>query len=302
MEEKINKNSNKIFIFLIVLAMVVWGGSWTSAKIISGLTKPQVLAFWRFFITFISLIPIMIITKQSFKLSFKGFIFAITGAILMVLYNQFFFGGLKLGLVSIGGVLVTTINPIFTFIITLFLFKNKIKLKEIIGLLFGLIGGLVLLEIWNFSLNQLMLSGNLLFLLAALVWAFITIVSQQSKTSLSPITFSLYLYGFSSIFDFILAFNSGIFEVFNFSYIFWLNILYLSIISTTFATTVYFYCSTTLGSNKASSFIFLVPINAVLISWLILHEVPKLSTVFGGIMAMLAVYLINFNNSPKKTG
>ena len=95
--------------------------------------------------------------------------------------------------------------------------SNFQKLKEIIGLLFGLIGGLVLLEIWNFSLNQLMLSGNLLFLLAALVWAFITIVSQQSKTSLSPITFSLYLYGFSSIFDFILAFNSGIFEVFNFS-------------------------------------------------------------------------------------
>ncbi|MCD5407090.1 MAG: hypothetical protein LRZ99_05310 [Desulfotomaculum sp.] len=34
---------------LMLFAMLAWGGSWTSAKIIAEYAAPEVLVFWRFF-------------------------------------------------------------------------------------------------------------------------------------------------------------------------------------------------------------------------------------------------------------
>jgi len=60
-------------------------------------------------------------------------------------------------------------------------------------------------------------------------------------------------------------------------------------------TSIYFYASTELGPEKASSFIFLVPFMAILFSIYFLKEPLQLSTVLGGIIGILSVYLINAN-------
>ncbi|MGE5605870.1 MAG: hypothetical protein ACM3YE_09280 [Bacteroidota bacterium] len=46
------------FFILMISAMVAWGGSWPSAKVIAGMAEAEVLVFWRFSMTFISFIPI----------------------------------------------------------------------------------------------------------------------------------------------------------------------------------------------------------------------------------------------------
>ncbi|MBI5641926.1 MAG: EamA family transporter [Deltaproteobacteria bacterium] len=60
-----------------------------------------------------------------------------------------------------------------------------------------------------------------------------------------------------------------------------------------FATTVYFFASSILSSRKASSFVFLVPFSAVILSWFFLGEVPRINTIAGGSLAIGAVYIIN---------
>lgn len=99
--------------------------------------------------------------------------------------------------------------------------------------------------------------------------------------------------------DFILALPYDVLGVVHAGYPFWLNIVYLSVCATTFGTTAYFFASSKLGASRASSFMFLVPTSAVLISWLVLNEQPKLSTILGGILAMGAVYLINVKVQPR---
>ena len=74
---------------------------------------------------------------------------------------------------------------------------------------------------------------------------------------------------------------------------FWGIIFYLSIFATTFGATVYFTAAGKMGSGRASSFIFLVPTSAMFFSWLLLGEVPQLSTIIGGLIAIFAVYLLN---------
>ena len=288
-----------LFTFLMLLAMTAWGASWTSGKLIAAMAPPEVLIFWRFLFTFVSYIPVMIFFRKSFRLNANSLRQALLGAVLIVTYNKFFFWGLQNGLAGAGGVLVTTLNPILTFLFMIILFRRPAKLKDVFGLILGFIGGSVLLEIWAINVQGLFTSGNAFFLFASCAWAFLTLTSEKSKANMSPIVFSFYVFGLSALLDFFIALPQGVFDVFKEGWIFWLNVLYLSVFATTFATTIYFVASVRLGSHKASSYIFLVPASAVLISWIVLHEDPRLSTIIGGIIAVAAVYLINVK--PKAT-
>jgi len=74
---------------------------------------------------------------------------------------------------------------------------------------------------------------------------------------------------------------------------FWVALLYLAVLGQSVATTIFFMASGKLGSQKTSSFMFLVPIFALLSAWLILNEPIELHIVVGGFISMLAVYFIN---------
>ena len=278
---------------MMLLAMTTWGGSWTSAKVLAGLAQPEVLAFWRFLITSVTFIPIMFLMKKSFRLNRKSAVFAFFGAICIAGYNEGLFFGLRYGLASGGGVLVTTLNPILTFAFAAIIFRKKIALKDTIGLIIGFTGGAILLELWTISPEKLLLSGNLYFLVCASSWAALTLITQRSRDLMSPIVFSFYVYTFAAVIDLFLALPLGIMQPVGGGLIFWGNIAYMSAGATTFATTVYFIASTKMGSEKASSFIFTIPLTAVLVAWILLGEIPSLNLIIGGLVSTSAVYLLN---------
>lgn len=289
-----NKSTNNTwFAVIIIVAMLFWGGSWTSAKIITTSAASEVLVFWRFLVTFLSFIPLIFIMRIPLRINRTGLLQILAGTFFLVTYNLLFFTGLKTGLAGAGGVIVTTLNPALTFCISAILFRKSIGKKELLGLLLGFAGGMVLIQIWNIGTGKLLDGGNMFFLLAAAVWASLSIVSHQSKDNMSPFAFSFYVYGLSALVDFFIAIPHGVFDMASMSTAFWLNILFLSIGATTFATTAYFFAASQLGANKASSFTFLVPTSAVFFSWIFLGEVPTVPTIIGGIMALAAVYVIN---------
>ncbi|WP_411824074.1 DMT family transporter [Leptospira sp. 'Mane'] len=283
------------FLLLLILAMVSWGISWPIAKLVAKLLPIHVLVFWRFLVTFLSVIPLLYFMKIPFLLkSGRDYFNVLVGGIIYTLYGQFFFLGLVNGLPGAGGVLVTTLNPIITFFIVALVQRKKINKRQSLGLFFGLIGGLIILKVWQFSLGSLIQSGNLFFLLCAFTWATLSLNSQRTGESMSPIVYSLYVYLIGSIIEFFFAFRDpALFQVFDFGWNFWLSIAYLSIVSTTFGTTVYFYAAARLGSQIASSFIFIVPLSAFLSSVFIVEEPIQLPVLIGGALAILAVYLIN---------
>jgi drug/metabolite transporter (DMT)-like permease len=69
--------------------------------------------------------------------------------------------------------------------------------------------------------------------------------------------------------------------------------LFLSVVATDFATTVFFLSASRLGTGRASSFLFIVPTSAILLSWLLLGERPDAVTLVGGVFSIVAVYLVN---------
>jgi len=272
--------------------MIAWGASWVNVKVLSSYINEFEMVFFRFFITAITMIPIIIFLRKSFKIDLKSLLIVVVTSIAFIAYMKYFFLGTKFGTASLAGAFVTTLIPINTFLI-LALFKvKKICRGDIFALVLGGIGVLTMLNIWSFGLNKIMVIQNLYFILASVLWPIVTILSSKS-TKVSPIVFTFYLYIITVIFDVIFFMDIGQIEFNKFDSIFWLNIFILTIIGTTFANTVYFLGIEKLGASQASSFIFLVPFAAILLSAIFLKETISISIVVGTILTLISVKILN---------
>lgn len=278
----------------LVIAMIFWGISWPSSKILTFYTDPFTLMFLKFFISAIALIPIFLLLNDKRFFSAQVIKPLVVATFFIILYNLFFFYGLKYGLAGLGGIVVTGSNPIFTFLIVAIIDKINIPKRKKVALIIGLIGTAITLHIENLNLKELVDGGNLFFLLASLSWSLVTIYSTNAKQHLNSLLFSIYLYAGSSVITYILFIdNNSLIEIFTFEFLFWINLFFVTIITTAISTTIYFKASNILGASNASSFIFLVPIVAVLSSAILLNEVPNITSLIGGTLLIFSVWLIN---------
>lgn len=293
-----NKN---LFYFLMFLAMAGWGASWVNAKVLSSYINEYELIFLRNFFTIVTLVPVLIFTRKYFYINKRSFLLAILASVIMIAYMKCYFLGTKFGTASLGGALVTTLIPINTFLIMAFFYGKKIVKKDYFALAIGALGVMTMLNVWSFSSEQIFTIQNMYFLGASILWPALTITSSKI-TKTSPMVFTLYMYIITSIMVVVFFTDSLEFNYSNYDTIFWINILGLAIVSTTFSTTVYFIGIEKLGTNEVSSFIFLVPLFAILFSIIFLKEHLSISLLIGTILTLIAVKILNNIKIFKKRG
>ena len=278
----------------MVFAMITWGYSWVGAKILGPYGHVSTKIFLRFFFASIALIPILFKYRIPFRIDKKGFIFILWNSISLCSYNYFYFKSTHMGLAGVGGVLVTTLNPILTSLFVFsFLDRSSAKLKEFVGLIMGLTGGGIIMRLWEMDIALMISSGNIFYILASCSWVSVTITSQKSKNHIHFLTYSFWSFLSSSLLSLSFCEIESISQTINYDWIYWLNIFLLSIVVMSFANTMYFFASSKIGAVKASSFIFVVPLTAIIFSKIILNEQVLYTTVLGGILSVVAVYLIN---------
>ena len=285
--------SKNLFYILMVFAMIFWGASWISTKVLTNYINEYELVFLRMGICFITLFPIIYFFKFSFKLDIKSFFLVFIASLVLTSYSISMFIGLKHGSAGFGGALVTTLIPINTFIIVAILSRKTISLKHSFALLLGAFGVLNMLNIWNFNLNEIFSKDTLYFLLSSILWPSLTIITAKAS-KIHAFVFTFYTYIISSVVLIIFFVDTSIFErVIEFDFIFWFNLFVITILSTTFATSIYFIGATKLGTKEVSSFIFLVPATALIIGAIFLGEKITLNTVIGTVFTIIAIYILN---------
>ena len=285
--------SKNLFYILMVFAMIFWGASWISTKVLTNYINEYELVFLRMGICFITLFPIIYFFKFSFKLDIKSFFLVLIASLVLSSYSISMFIGLKHGSAGFGGALVTTLIPINTFIIVAILSRKTISLKHSFALLLGAFGVLNMLNIWNFNLNEIFSKDTLYFLLSSILWPILTIITAKAS-KIHAFVFTFYTYIISSVVLIIFFVDTSIFErVVAFDFIFWFNLFVITILSTTFATSIYFIGATKLGTKEVSSFIFLVPATALIIGAIFLGEKITLNTVIGTVFTIIAIYILN---------
>ena len=271
--------------------MLLWGGGWTALKILTESVNVEVVSLWRFVIMFFSFIPILFFIKAPLHLPKKGIKYVLSSSLLNILFMFFAYLGVQASTAGNGGVVITILSPLFTFLLTVFIFRQAHGKLQYLGLGIGIVGGVIMLNLH--SLQIFIHGGGFYFVLAAMTWAGITIIAQKSHLHINPIHYSFFISAISMLILFTIALGHNISVVFDQDSRFWAALLYLGILGQSVATTIFYIASGRLGSAKASSFMFLVPLFALLISNIILDEVIQTNILIGGLISLVSVYLIN---------
>ncbi|WP_228256661.1 DMT family transporter [Malaciobacter molluscorum] len=288
-----NKDSkdNKYYIF-IFLAMVSWGIAWPASKAATMHSSPEIAAFWRYAISFISIIPILFYLKISFKADKIGIIYMFIAGILSAGFNYSTFLGLSYGQAGYGGTIMTSLAPIFTYFLSIIFLKNKVTLMQSIALFIGILATIILLKVPTEGIHFLNVN-TAFFVISALCWAFMTILSKKSSAHVDPLLYTLIIFFITTIVNYIIAIPFHPFLIFNYDETFWLTILYVGLFSGTFSTTLFFVSIKKIGADKTATFMFIIPAVAILSSNLIYHEKILFSTILGCILSFLTVIIYN---------
>ncbi len=276
--------------------MLLWGGGWSALKILTIDMPMDVIIFWRFFIMALSFLPILFLVKEPISINRSNIKYIAGSSVLNIAFMISSFLGVKYGLAGSGGVIITTLSPVMTFLLVALIFNNKLRLQQYVGLFLGIVGGFIMLE-----LNHLELffnGSNIYFLLCAIIWAGVTILSQHSHRHIHPIHYSFLISVIATVVAFVytLFMQSDLSIVFEQGVIFWIAMIYLAVLGQSVATTIFFIASGKLGSEKSSSFMFLVPLFALVIAFLVLDEPIQMHILLGGGISLIAVLFINKKN------
>ncbi len=284
-----NKN---IFFVLLVFAMLGWGASWVNVKVLSSYVDEYEMVFLRFGLASLSFIPILMYLKKSFKIDKQTALLVLLAAITNIAYMKYFFLGTKFGTAGLGGAFVTTLVPINTFILMALFFGKKIGTKQVLALLLGAFGVLMILGVWTLESSQVLTKHNLYFVLASCLWPILTIISSRA-TKVEPIVFIFYMYSVTTILVALFFVDFSFIQTLHYDSKFLFNILCISIAGTTFSTTIYFVGIEKLGTNEVSSFIFLVPFFAIGLSAMFLGEQIGSHVIIGTVLTITAVSILN---------
>jgi drug/metabolite transporter (DMT)-like permease len=281
----------KFYVWLLVFAMLLWGGGWSALKILTQTLPMDIIIFWRFFLMSLAFLPLLYFFKEPIVLTKNSLKFILSSSILNIAFMVSSFYGIKYGLAGAGSVIITSLSPLMTFLLAALLFKNRLSKKQLFGLFIGMVGGYIILELNNISL--FFQGSNIYFLLCAIIWAGVTLLSQKSHQHIHPIHYSFFISLVATLVSFIYAFDANLLAVFEQGSRFWIALLYLAILGQTVATTIFFMASGKLGGERTSSFMFLVPVFALFSAWLVLDEAMQLHILIGGSISMFGVYYIN---------
>lgn len=279
--------------------MIFWGASWISTKVLTSYIDAYEMVFLRMGICFLSMAPIILFLKMNYKIDFKTLILVLFASLFLVLYSVFMYLGVEHGTGSLGGAMVPSMIPIITYIFVAILSKKTISLKHSFALILGAFGVLNMVNIYQFDTDIIFSKYNIYFIIASMLWAILTIITSKS-TKINAFVFTTYTYLIASSVLYFFYVDSSIFiKVLAFDNIFWFNMFIITLLSTTFATSIYFFGAAKYGAKEVSSFVFLVPASAIIIGSIFLNEKIEFSTIVGVFFAMIAIYILNNLSFPK---
>ncbi len=281
----------------LLFSMLVWGGTFTSARILGSELDPTISAFLRFLLASVMLLTLLYYKEGHFpRITFKQFTYVLgMGLTGIAMYNLFFFYGLSRTEASRGS-LITSINPLITALGAAIIFKEKFTLLRIFGFILCVTGAVLIISKGDLSslLSKGVDSGDLAFLGCATSWAIYTLLGRFVGSQLSSLTAITYASTLGMLVLFASTYNKGLFDtITTLSLSVGVNLLYLSLLATVIGFVWFQDGVKHLGAAKAAVFIYLMPVSAVFWAWLILDEKITLILIIGALLVITGVYLVN---------
>jgi drug/metabolite transporter (DMT)-like permease len=249
-------------------------------------------AFWRLIIAICALGVIVVVSRRSFercKVRENIRQFIILG-ILLGLHFILFASAVEDTTLLNATVLVNT-TPIFSMLISSFLFKAKPSYVAVIGILVSFMGvGIITLADVSPSALSVHLKGDFEAVLAAVVEGFYLNYGREVRGKVPLIPLMIAIYSMSALtvaVASIATFNPLTFTIGQPSLI--LFLIGLGIVPTAFAHTFYFSSLSHLKSYETATMALLEPIGATLLGIAVFSEIPNPFFIVGAFLALCGI-------------
>ena len=271
------------------IAIFFWATAFVLTKVVLKEVDVTILGVLRYF--FASIIVIFILIKKKIPLpkvkDIPAFIFAgFSGyAGYIVLFNI-------ATLLSSPSTLsvINALAPAITAIVAYFIFNEKIKLIGWLSMSISFCG-ILILTLWD---GVLTVNKGILYMLAGCLLLSLYNISQRYLTKkYSSFDVSMYSMLIGGILLVIYS-PSSITNMFSISFTSLILIIYMSIFPSIIS---YFFWTKAFelakNTTEVTSFMFVTPVLATLMGIIILGDIPKLSTLIGGVVIILGMILFN---------
>ena len=166
----------------LLLAHLIWGANFVVAKVTLEEFPPASLAFLRFLIATLLLIPFFSFGGKKVKINQKDILKLVLIGILMITLNiAFFFEGIT-KTTAINASVLTLVIPVLSVVLGWIFLKEKVYLINLAGIVVGLLGAVIIIQLpeivlGNYSTGQVV--GNVLIRLASVCWVLGAVISRQ---------------------------------------------------------------------------------------------------------------------------
>ena len=269
----------------------IWASAFPSAKIAVEFWPPFLFLFFRFSLAGLFSIILGAYLGQSFKFDRRSLLLIVVFGLVQ---NGLYLGLIFLALTKIDAnvsVIIASILPLTVAFFSWILFKNKMSLVGLCGLVVGLFG--VLLIMLQRVERDYEVLGITLCLLGLLATTFSTLLITKVNINKNNI---LIVVGFQmlagSLFLLPLSYFFEVWSV-SFSITFLFTFLYIAAFPGIIGPVIWFYLQKEIGAVKYSSFHFLVPFFGIGISYCLLGETLSLTDMIGVFVIIFGLYLVN---------
>jgi drug/metabolite transporter (DMT)-like permease len=293
---------------LLIGAATFWGANFNFGKVAVDVMEPMSVVAWRFILAAICMVIILWAKERPSFVSIRLNLikYVILGIIGIFGTNALLFVGLK-HTSPINASLIMATNPLVTVILSVFLLREKIRVRQGIGIIISLIG--VLFVITGGSIVKLhsVSSGDLMVLCGNICWALYGVLGRKYLKGNTPLTTSALTMLIGAIcfipfanFTHGPATGTMVTEA-------WLAIWFMAIFGSVLAYLWWNRGIIQIGTNRTSIFFNLVPVSTMVITALsggkvlTVQLVGALLVLAGVILAILKTKRATTMNVAQKT-
>jgi drug/metabolite transporter (DMT)-like permease len=288
--------------FLMLCVITFWGSSFVVVKatLQEGLT-PIAIATLRFIVAG-ALFAVALVLNKSRNPEYtivverrdlpKLLLLGLTGVTFFFIVQ---YTGIKLAGASVAAILVCLLSPILISVFSARLFKEYLKMKNVIGIGTAAAGTFTVIVGGALSTggsNASFLLGSLILLSTPLMWAVYTLMGKRIMQKYDPLLVVAYVnvLGGLCLVPFSLAENS-LHEALTMNTSEWSAILYLALTCSLLGYFIWFRVINQVKAAVTSSFMFAEPLITAILATAFEKEPITMPTIAGALLVLAGVYL-----------
>ena len=291
-----------IGIALALVATILWAGNFIISRSVHTLIGPISLAFYRWLLATILLLPIgwraykdnWVVIKANYAYFFWV---SLTG---ISLFNTFvYFAGHYTTAINMA-LIGTTSSPIFASLLALIFLKERMGINRIIGMIICITGILLLLskgsweKLWLFHFS----TGDLWVLGGAFAFAIYNVLVRKKPTGVSSLHFLIIVFtlGTLMLFPFFLAETITATTSTQWNQELLISILYLGLGTSAISFLCWNIALHKLGTGRTVLFGNLIPVFSTLEAVWLLHEQINWTHLVSGLLVVLGLVIANITS------